>query len=165
LPDTSCNFQTEGFIDACNVNERADASAPTASNYNVRKRIAHPELKAENIKKRKKDHGQEYTTKSKIHGTVLVLAKKPQHVNCSKCRYKCSENFPEDSRQTLCSDYYKLGDYTRQKDYVVNHVIEIVPKKQVVDTLKHRKVARAFYIDFNGERHRVCRNFFVRLLI
>jgi len=127
-------------------------------------RKKNPELYQRNIQKKKKAHGLAYKTYRGAPRSATVPAKAPQKSNCSKCRFKCNMNFPDDTRQAICSDFYKMGDYSRQKDYVASHVVEVKPKYKLVSSQKPHKISRAYYLSANGLRHRVCSNFFVKTL-
>ena len=126
----------------------------------TRKRRRQPNQWKKNRHKAKKLSGAEYLS---VNGTV-VLAKRPQQVNCSKCRFKCAEKISEDARNEICSAYYALSDYVRQKDFVSCHVTEFEPKLQYARSDMHHKVARQYYLPISGIRHRVCLNFFCKTL-
>jgi hypothetical protein len=57
----------------------------------------------------------------------------PQPVNCSKCRYKCTENISAQQRNAVCQLFHDLGDVVRQKDFIRTHVVESKPKTIMAD--------------------------------
>lgn len=112
-------------------------------------------------RKRKRNSGQAY-----INAVgKLVSAKSMQVVNCTKCRFHCSENFSEEKRLQIFTQYYALADYSRQKDFLASHIVEASPKRLGSSTgpLKHR-VARGYYLPIDGARKRVCGDFFCKTL-
>ena len=123
-----------------------------------------PELYQRNIQRKNRAHGLAYKKYRGVPGSATVPAKAPQKCNCVKCRFKCCQNFPEDVREAICRDFYKLGDYSRQKDYIVSHVVEVKPKYRLLTSNKPHQISRAYYLSANGVRHRVCSNFFVKTL-
>jgi len=88
-----------------------------------------------------------------------------QVVNCTKCRFHCSENFSEEKRLQIFTQYYALADYSRQKDFLASHIVEASPKRLGSSTgpLKHC-VARGYYLPIDGARKRVCGDFFCKTL-
>ena len=76
-------------------------------------------------RKRKRNSGQAY-----INAVgKRVSAKSMQVVNCTKCRFHCSENFSEEKRLQIFTQYYALADYSRQKDFLASHIVEASPKR------------------------------------
>jgi len=96
---------------------------------------------------------------------IRVSAKSMQVVNCTKCRFHCSENFSEEKWLQIFTQYYALGDYSRQKDFLASHIVEASPKRLGSSTgpLKYR-VARGYYLPIDGARKHVCGDFFCKTL-
>lgn len=88
----------------------------------------------------------------------------PKPCDCTKCRYKCSENFTDNLRIKLCDQFYGLADYCRQKDFIINNVTESSPARILKSASKNRNVSRAFFLPLNGSRKRVCSDFFAKTL-
>lgn len=75
-------------------------------------------------RKRKHNSGQAY-----INAVgKFVSAKSMQVVNCTKCRFRCSENSSEEKRLHIFAHYYALADYSRKKDFLASHIVEASPK-------------------------------------
>ena len=99
---------------------------------------------------------------------ISVLAKEPLLVNC-KCRWKCSEAFSGEVRNKICADYCALGDFARQKDYILQH---LTVRPQVVSRelsgeetfSQSRNISVAYYLEYDGFRNRVCQSFFLKIL-
>ena len=130
----------------------------------VRRKTSHPDMWGRNVARTSHLKGHSYKQARGIAGSKTVPAKMVQPCNCTKCRYKCTEKFPDNVRTKIFTEFYELADYSRQKDYVVNHVVEIPSKTMSKTANKHREVARAFYLSYEGNRQRVCGNFFSKTL-
>ena len=123
-------------------------------------KISHPESWGRNAAKISHLKGHQYKKSRGIPGSPIVPPKSVQSCNCSKCRYKCSENFSDDIREQIFKQFYETADYCRQKDFIINHVVEMPTNTETKNSERHRQVSRAFYLHKNGKRMRVCRNFF-----
>jgi hypothetical protein len=67
--------------------------------------------------------------------------KKPNHIDCSSCFYKCTLHFDDASRAQICKDYNVLS-YERQKDmllHVVKHC-EVVWKRESTGEGREKKL-------------------------
>jgi len=100
-----------------------------------------------------------------------IPAKVVLPVNC-KCRYKCSEVSSSEDRGSLCSEYYLLGDFCRQKDCILrNIVVRSVKTRKVIsmengkeDFSQSRQNSVSYYLENAAFRHRVCKSFFMKTL-
>lgn len=93
-------------------------------------------------------------------------AKAPREVNCFRCRFYCSENFNEEDRINICKSYWALKEYKRQKDFLINHVQVLEPKRRKVNesNSSRRAVSKCYYLSNSKGRFRVCANFFEKTL-
>lgn len=121
----------------------------------MRRKILHPQSWGRNVAKTNHLKGLEYRKARGVSGSATVPPRSVQTGNCSKCRYKCSSNFPEDVKEKILKDFCGLGDYARQKDFIVNNVVEIATKTESKKTQKRRKVSRAFFLKNQGIKMRV----------
>ena len=103
---------------------------------------------------------------------ISVPAKEVLPLNC-KCRFKCSEAFIDDVRSKICAEYYALGDFCRQKDYILQRlIIRPVKTRQIVSReisgkeafSQNRQISIAYYMEHAASRHRVCQSFFLKTL-
>ena len=134
------------------------------SRKRVQRKISHPESWGRNVAKSSHLKGCQYKKARGILGSATVPPKSVQPCNCNKCRYKCSEIFSDDDREQICKQFYELADYSRQKDFIINHVVEMPTKTVAKNSQQHRQVSRAFYLTNNAKRIRVCGNFFCKTL-
>ena len=89
------------------------AIASHARSKPVRRRVAEPLLWKKTQRKRKRNSGQAY-----INAVgKLVSAKSMQVVNCTKCWFHCSENFSEERRLQIFTQYYALAERLFSKSH------------------------------------------------
>lgn len=116
--------------------------------------------KANKIKALRKS-GQAYVSKS----GRLQSAKIPKPVDCTKCIYKCSSNFNDEFRSSVCSRYHNLS-YERQKDMLL-HLVNVCPveRKRKRKEMGHdKKISKKYFFEMDKEKIRVCKNFFLNTL-
>ncbi|XP_077298755.1 uncharacterized protein LOC143919980 [Arctopsyche grandis] len=92
-----------------------------------------------------------------------VSAKEPKRVDCSKCRFRCSDNFSIEDQNMLCNEYWSLADPARQKSYICS-IVKMKPverfRQRGQETLKPRSISKYYYLpDQLGEHKRVCLKF------
>lgn len=77
-------------------------------------------------------------------------AKLPRPVNCTKCKFKCAENFNEDCRVEICKMFWGLSNYQRQKDFILKHVHSSIPRRPNanIPLNKRRQCSRSFFLSF-----------------
>lgn len=128
--------------------------------FNPRKRVRNTSKWSRNIKKTKLNTGKGY-----INASGKEVAKKEMKPPCSdKCRLKCASTVPNHEREVLFDSYYKLGDITRQRDFLTKCIIPITPKYQYPREGSKRSLNCAYYFEVNGKKTRVCKTFFLRTL-
>lgn len=96
----------------------------------------------------------------------LKKAKRPKKFNCSKCHFKCNLHFTEEDRIKICSVYWAMNNYKRQKDFVLKCIhVSSVKRRTTSENISSRSQSRAYYL-FNGQRQlwRVCATFFQKTL-
>jgi len=162
--DKSQNTQSsdnDAILDTGNATSDVE---PTVVRKTSRWKKKNPNLYPRNIQRKNHASGLAYKKYRGVPGSDKVPAKAHRKSSCSKCRFKCSVNFPEDVREAICRDFYNLGDYSRQKDYIVSNVVEATPKYRLLSSNRPHRISRAYYLSANGVRHRVCSDFFVQTL-
>lgn len=50
-----------------------------------------------------------------------MTAKSPTNIYCSQCFFKCTENFTEDDRKTICREF-TAASYEKQRDIILSRV-------------------------------------------
>ena len=115
-----------------------------------------PQTWKRNVRKDRKNKGLEYiSSKGKTVQKKIVQPK-----DCSKCRFKCSILIDEHNREKLCENYYNLGSYERQRDFLCQMTDDTTP----VRCIGKKSTTRKYHLQCNNERIRVCQDFFLKTL-
>ena len=150
------------------VGEAGREAVGQAGKTTTRKRKRNVEQWKCNVRKSKKAKGEAYIST----GGRFVPCKQVLPVTC-KCTLKCSDVFSHEVRSSICAEYYALGDYCRQKDYILQRlVIRPVQTRRVMSRGEggseafsmNRQVSVAYHLEHAGSRHRVCQAFFLKTL-
>lgn len=116
--------------------------------------------RAENRKKSL--HGEEHQTRK----GVIKRAKTPRPNVCNdSCHFRCKTNFTEEQRKEVCSNFWNLGNYTDQKNFILQNVEQLVKKRTYTanpDT--KRNYSREYHLQLGQEKERVCKVFFLSTL-
>ncbi|KAB7507316.1 hypothetical protein Anas_05826 [Armadillidium nasatum] len=112
-----------------------------------------------NDKKRRlelKNTGQSYiNTKGK-----LIEAKKVWPQDCSRCHLKCNGRLNEEMRSLVFAEYWGLGDYDRQREYLATHM----EREERVGPSGHSRTVILYYLTLKNKKYQVCRQFFLKTL-
>ncbi|GFS17463.1 hypothetical protein ElyMa_001497900 [Elysia marginata] len=88
---------------------------PVIEKRSTLKRQRKPETWKRNITKTLNNQEHEH-----VDSTGKVKAKKvPKSVDCSKCRFKCSEKINDEERLSINDEYWSLIDYSRKKGFLL----------------------------------------------
>ncbi|KAF2890622.1 hypothetical protein ILUMI_15551, partial [Ignelater luminosus] len=102
-----------------------------------------------------------------VNGKV-VAARKVADIDCSKCKLKCHTKFTQEERQAINSNYWSLGSYTRQRDFICQTVdyVPVKKKKAVTANKKERNGTHIYIYHYNNadnrSKEKVCKQFFLR---
>lgn len=147
------------------VPEGMEISGPSSIQRNKRRKNSRWGIRDEgnwerNVIKKRRYDCVPYTTKS---GHELIKNTKP--IDCSKCRFKCSDNFSEEERTAICIRYWSLANYQRQKDFILKYVKQNDPRRRKCDVeSKRRKISRSYHFQKDDFEIRVCQAFFEKTL-
>ncbi|CAG9771463.1 unnamed protein product [Ceutorhynchus assimilis] len=111
-------------------------------------------------RKKSKNSGQEYT--SARGKTVLAKSMKPPCQN--KCILSCSKKISQEYRQQLFKEYWELGSYQRQRDFLGSCVDKLNLTYRRISSATPRNPNCAFYFYNNGEKMRICKTFLINTL-
>lgn len=111
-------------------------------------------------KGKKRNLGEAYENSKGIN----IEKRKLQDLCDSKCKYKCFANFSEEQRERILQAYWKMGDLTRQRAFLVKSTKIIQPKHQYKRDNSNRSSNNAFFFILEGINDRVCKVFFLWLL-
>lgn len=106
--------------------EVEDVSIETPFKSKKKKSKSSPSFWLRNVNTQRRASGKSYTDRS----SKLVKRKEPKNIDCSKCRFKCSEIFSNLLRAEICSEYWGLEDPTRQKNYICSLITELPVKRR-----------------------------------
>lgn len=124
---------------------------------NTRKRTRNPERWIKNKRKQGKNSGKEYT---KSTGTTAKKREVKPH-SCERCRYKCPYNVTDETRETICQDFWALGSIDRQRDFITNNIEEDEVASRKQNTAERKEVTRKYFLP---GKIRVCKSFFSKTL-
>jgi hypothetical protein len=94
-----------------------------------------------------------------------IKLKSPKPIDCTNCKFVCSLNISEQIRTEICRSFWQLGDYRRQKDFILMNVKSESPKRRRPTrepslNSKPRTNSKTFFLLNN----RVCQSFFLKTL-
>ncbi|CAG2211934.1 unnamed protein product [Mytilus edulis] len=109
--------------------------------------------------------GKEYVSQrgKPVHQKVV------KSVDCSKCKFKCSQKITEENRQKIFDLFWSLESYERKKDFIISRVEEkqtrkyIDPNKDITQKRK-RNIHRSYFFDIGGTKTIVCKMYFKKTL-
>lgn len=123
-----------------------------------RRPFKNPEIWKQNIRKRKRNAGEEYTS---CRGQK-VKRRSLNRKNC-RCRFKCFQNIKEDDQQKIFRQYWALS-YGGQRDYIKQNVKKETKAKRTTTSSSRRKYSYQYYLDNEHGKQRVCKTFFLDTL-
>lgn len=129
----------------------------------TRKRRRNEGLWKQNVRKRLRMSGEKYIDrKGNTHRERLMKSK------CNKtCNKNCMTNFPEDGRQRIFKDFWKLND-DKKLLFFSKYLKRIAPARRRInfqDNVGPRKNHTSqFYMELNGSVKQVCKSFFLSTL-
>ena len=153
---TECNVATEETV---GLDEAPEVDA--VENRRGRKRKAVPHAWKRNIRKRNHVEGKAYVG---VRGN-LVDCKSPKNVNCSSCKFNCEQKFSFANRQHICQQFYALGSWERQMDFIC-HCVTTASVEQSKCATKHQRKHQSlrYNLMLDDNLQRVCKSFFCNTL-
>lgn len=112
-----------------------------------------------NIRKTNRNSGLKY----KNSLGIFQEAKSIKICDCTKCPYKCTERITEEERLKLFKDFWDLGEYSRQTDYIAGRVKQMKCKRQRVEGSR-RKTSFSYEFHLGEKNVVVCKKFFLSTL-
>lgn len=93
------------------------------------------------VRKKERNLGESYQ-----NSKGLIIDKRKLQPSCnSKCKCKCSSSFTEVQREQILQAYWKMGDLTRQRAFIVKSTSIIKPKYQYKKENSNRLSNNAFF--------------------
>ena len=117
-----------------------------------------------NLNKRLKLEGKAYKTRK---GKEVPAVAQMEFVTC-KCKNKCADNFPAESRKMMYTKFWEIPDYSHRRQFIIDRVIP-GSKRQVTVAEESRKSKTWHYFldqkkEDRNERTEVCRIVFYKTL-
>ncbi|CAG9822207.1 unnamed protein product [Phaedon cochleariae] len=127
----------------------------------TRWRRSHPSDWKRNIAKKRRSDGLNYEINKKQRPP-----KKPRAVNCEKCRFKCQTKFSDAEREAICSLYWRMNNFERQKDFLLSNITSIPPerRRQRNGNKGPRSNSKQYYFEKDRNKMRICQAFFLKTL-
>ncbi|CAH1975140.1 unnamed protein product [Acanthoscelides obtectus] len=93
---------------------------------------------------------------------TIIPAKQIKNPCKENCRNKCRQKISEEERKALFEEFWKIGDHSRQWDYIVRYV-KTVEKKHVkrTDSKSRRNHSRTYQLLVNNKEITVCKTMFL----
>lgn len=108
------------------INSAIDASISSPSSDTNEAGSRKRKLKAHdwiaNRAKKLRNLGQQYVSKDSLKVRKAKAVKQP----CAGCSYRCTEKFSAAERKDIFTRYWSLGDVTRQREFILRNMAEIV---------------------------------------
>ena len=108
-----------------------------------RKRKSTPALWKRNVRKRNTNYGKEYTNEKGKD----IPARCMKAIDCSKCRFKCSAKIDEETRQSIFTSYWDLGNYERQRHFICQNSVTVKPQRRRQNVKNMRHASHQHYFD------------------
>jgi len=133
----------------------AASSSESAVPSRGRKRRSDPSMWKQNIRKRMRNSGQAYTAFS---GKPVDRRQLKMHT-CGQCSNHCNERLPKELREEIFSKYWGMNDYSRQRDFICNHVL-----KKKTSNAARRSANFAYFFTVGQQQIQVCKQVFLATL-
>ena len=128
-----------------------------------RKRTRNQSNWQRNIDKKKCNTGQKY-----VNSKGRTQRAKKMGRGCGeKCRFRCHTAFTERDREEIFDSYWRLGDVSRQRQFLLKFSApqnKKSKKQSVSNNNRERKLSYMWALPLNGKRVRVCKSFFLHTL-
>lgn len=127
----------------------------------VRKRTRNMDEWIDQKAKTKLNHGTEH-----INRKGKLIAAREMAAPCKEnCRYRCRDKLNEESRQLIFDGFWKLGDHTRQWDFLVRCVKQLEKKQTTVKNANSRRaLSREYNFTMDNNSIKICKTMFLNTL-
>lgn len=158
-----CNLPTPSTLTATSTNVTPTTNKPgRKKTYKTdigKKRLLHKERWGVIQRKQNKNEGKAYRTKKGKQVAEKALGQPCE----SKCRYKCTENFDLNQRESIFKTFWKLGDRNKHWEFVIKYTKKISKGRKTTEITKHkREYTYVYYLPVaRNETKRVCKQMFL----
>ncbi|KAK3908308.1 Bis(5'-nucleosyl)-tetraphosphatase, symmetrical, partial [Frankliniella fusca] len=113
--------------------------------------------------KSKQQKIKDLRNKGLAHVNVKGEAKEAKKMGnaCENCRFKCSSKVSDAERQEIFSNFWAMGDHTRQQDYIKDHILRKSPAVHLSEENQKKNSIKYFFV-LDGKMVFVCKNMFLK---
>lgn len=162
---SSSNNSNSGNDKSENVAAAFHESANDVSPLNEKKgkkRKRDPKAWKKNKRKVLRDSGKQY-----VSSRGKIVQERKMGPPC-KCRLNCTTRVPENARKILFKEYWVLGSFQRQRDFLATCVelLQVQYRRITINSTPKppRKPNSSFFFLQNGNKIRVCKSFLMSTL-
>jgi hypothetical protein len=112
-----------------------------------------------NVRKRARNEGKQYISKK----GKLVPARKITYHRCGRCVNRCNDVLPDEERDKIFHNYWRMGDKQRQRDFIANH-ISVKHVNKCRNEGSRRKNTMHYFFTVNNNKIKVCKAVFLKTL-
>lgn len=106
--------------------------------------------------KKRRQRGESYET----YKDGTVKERRRMKGGCGAlCRYRCHQNFSQEQRDKIFSNYWSLGCITLQRNFISSRIHKVLKKRNSKVTCRRSNTVRYTFL-VNEQSHRVCKQFF-----
>lgn len=114
-------------------------------------------------KKSKKVSKKKITKCEKTFGALKTVEENP--CKNKRCQNACAKIFTEQERHDIFKYYWGLGNYQRQRDWLLSCIKESEVKRRRTNTENSRRNRTfKYYITWNGKENQICQQFILKTL-
>lgn len=77
---------------------------------------------------------------------------------------KCYEKFSENDRQIIFNNFWKLGNKSRQRDFLIQCVVKGSVKRIRTKMISRRSNTYSYFLSYMGEKYQVCQQYLLTTL-
>lgn len=126
----------------------------------TRKRLSQPDTWKKNMKKIKRNLGEEY-----INAAKKKIEKRKMKEPCKeKCRLKCFSKFTENQRRSIFETYWQLGSLDKQRHFIDKHISNISPQYRNTKPGSNRSKNLKYTFEIGDQLIQICKTFFKNTL-
>ncbi|XP_056646637.1 uncharacterized protein LOC130451562 [Diorhabda sublineata] len=138
-----------------------ETTSPSKQATPKKRKVSDPTLWKRSVEKANRLKGKSYkTTTGKNIPARPIIA--PRCLNLPK--HKCKDLIPEDGRLQIYKTFHGLDTLYQQREFIVKHVTVNLPKRKTTNHESRRKATKSYSLTYKGEKHNVCRNYFLDTL-
>lgn len=127
-----------------------------------RKVVPQPSRWKQNIRKERRNLGQEYETRK----NKIVPSRSMKEPCGAKCRLQCTTKISEPEREKIFSNFWQIGDIDKQRYFLAKCMKTIAPLYRYAKNDSKRSNNQAFFLQTASKPGgiRVCKTFFIATL-